>query len=75
MVIFLGVILKQETQNKFYITINYTLKKELFFMSKYDIEFKKSIVVLYQNDKSKAELRREYGVYLSAIAKWIKQFS
>ncbi len=44
-------------------------------MSKYDIEFKKSIVALYQNGKSQAELSREYGVSLSAIAKWIKQFS
>lgn len=44
-------------------------------MSKYDIEFKKSIVSLYQNGKSQAELSREYGVSLSAIAKWIKQFS
>ena len=43
-------------------------------MSKYDIEFKKSIVSLYQNGKSQAELSREYGVSLSAIAKWIKQF-
>lgn len=47
----------------------------MFFMSKYDIEFKKSIVALYQNGKSQAELSREYGVSLSAIAKWIKQFS
>lgn len=44
-------------------------------MSKYDMEFKKSIVALYQNGKSQAELSREYGVSLSAIAKWIKQFS
>lgn len=44
-------------------------------MSKYDMEFKKSIVALYQNGKSQAELNREYGVSLSAIAKWIKQFS
>lgn len=39
------------------------------------MEFKKSIVALYQNGKSQAELSREYGVSLSAIAKWIKQFS
>ena len=44
-------------------------------MSKYDVDFKKSIVALYQNGKSQAELSREYGVSLSAIAKWIKQFS
>lgn len=42
---------------------------------KYDDEFKKSIVSLYQAGKSQSQLSREYGVSISAIARWIKQFS
>lgn len=42
---------------------------------KYDDEFKKSIVSLYQAGKSQSQLSREYGVSISTISKWIKQFS
>ena len=42
---------------------------------KYDDEFNKSIVSLYQAGKSQSQLSREYGVSISAIARWIKQFS
>ena len=34
---------------------------------KYDEDFKKSIVALFKNDKTKSELSKEYGVSLSAI--------
>ena len=37
---------------------------------KYDEDFKKSIVTLYENGKSQSELSREYSVSLSAIGKF-----
>ena len=42
---------------------------------KYSDEFKKSIVTLYQNGKSMSQLSREYGISMSALSKWIKNFS
>ena len=42
---------------------------------KYDEEFKKSIVSLYQNGKMQNELSREYGISLSAISRWIKTYT
>ena len=42
---------------------------------KYDEEFKKSIVSLYQNGKTQSELSREYGVSVSAIYSWTKAYS
>jgi transposase len=42
---------------------------------KYDEDFKKSIVSLYQNGKSQSELSREYGVSMSAISKWVKAYA
>ena len=42
---------------------------------KYDDEFKKSLVSMYQNGKSQSQIAREYGVSLSALARWIKLFS
>lgn len=44
-------------------------------VSKYDDEFKKSLVSMYQNGKTQAQLAREYGVSLSALSRWIKLFS
>ena len=41
----------------------------------YDEDFKKSIVALYQNGKTQTQLAKEYGVSLSALGKWIKQYS
>ena len=41
----------------------------------YDEDFKKSIVSLYQNGKTQAQLSKEYGVSLSAIGKWIRLYS
>lgn len=43
--------------------------------NKYDEDFKKSIVSLYQNGKNQSQLCREYGVSKSALSKWIKQYS
>ena len=42
---------------------------------KYDEEFKRSIVNLHQNGKTQSELSREYGVSMSAIHKWVKQYA
>lgn len=42
---------------------------------KYDEEYKKSIVSLYQNGKSQSELSREYGISSSAISNWIKIYT
>ena len=41
----------------------------------YDEDFKKSIVMLHQNGKSQSALAKEYGISLSAINKWVKQYS
>jgi len=42
---------------------------------KYDEDFKRSIVSLHQNGKTQSELSREYGVSMSAIHKWVKQYA
>lgn len=39
---------------------------------KYDEEFKKSLVSLYQNGKTQTQLCKEYGVSKSALAKMDK---
>ena len=43
--------------------------------TKYNEDFKKSLVTLHQNGKSQAQLCTEYGVSKSALAKWVKQYS
>ena len=45
------------------------------FSRKFDEDFKKSIVSLYENGKSQNALANEYGVALSSIARWVKQYS
>ena len=42
---------------------------------RYDEDFKKSLVALYNNGKSQTSLCKEYGVSQTALAKWIKQYS
>ena len=42
---------------------------------KYDEDFKKSIVALYQNGKSQTQISKDYGVSLSAIYRWIIIYS
>lgn len=46
-----------------------------FIQNKYDDDFKKSLVSLFQNGKSQSQLCKEYGVSKSALSKWIKQYS
>ena len=41
----------------------------------YDEDFKKSIVSLYQNGKTQTQLSKDYGISLSSINKWVKQYS
>ena len=41
----------------------------------YDKEFKRSIVSLYQNGKTQTQLCKNNGISLSAINKWVKQYS
>lgn len=41
----------------------------------YDESFKKNIVALHQNGKTKTELSKEYGISVSAISRWIKLYS
>lgn len=43
--------------------------------SRYDDDFKKSLVSLYHNGKTQTSLCQEYGVSQTALAKWIKQYS
>lgn len=42
---------------------------------KYDDNFKRNLVTLYQNGKSLSSLTREYGVSLSAVTRWVKLYS
>ena len=43
--------------------------------NKYDEEFKKLLVSLYQSSKTQTQLCREYGDSESALCKWVKQYS
>lgn len=42
---------------------------------RYDEDFKKSLVALYNNGKTQTSLCKEYGVSSTALSKWIKQYS
>ncbi|MGH2189330.1 transposase, partial [Enterococcus faecium] len=42
---------------------------------KFDEEFKQSIVKLYESGKSQNALATEYGIAISTIARWVKQYS
>jgi transposase len=42
---------------------------------KYEEDFKRSIVSLHQNGKTQSELSREYGVSMSAIHHWVKNYT
>ena len=41
----------------------------------YSEEFKQSLVTLYRNGKSGAEIMREYGVGSSAFYRWVKKYT
>ena len=44
--------------------------------NRYDEEFKRTLVNLYQNgNKSQAAICKEYGVSITALGRWIKQYS
>lgn len=44
--------------------------------NRYDEDFKRTLVNLYQSgDKSQAALCKEYGVSITALGRWIKQYS
>ena len=43
--------------------------------TKYDEDFKKSLVSLHQNGKTQSQLCKEYGVSQSVLGKWVKQYS
>lgn len=42
---------------------------------KYDETFKKNIVTLHQNGKTQTQLAKEYGISITAIGRWVKQYS
>ncbi|EAF3872612.1 hypothetical protein CWP43_12625, partial [Listeria monocytogenes] len=42
---------------------------------KYDEDFKKSLVNLYNGGKTQAALCKEYGVSQTALSRWIKLYS
>ena len=41
----------------------------------YDEHFKRLVVSLHQNSKTQTQLSKDYGISLSAINKWVKQYS
>lgn len=43
--------------------------------NRYDEEFKKSIVSLFQSGKTQAQLCKEYGLSANAVSSWVKRYS
>lgn len=43
--------------------------------TRYDEEFKKSLVALCNNGKTQTSVCQEYGVSPTTLAKWIRQYS
>lgn len=43
--------------------------------TRYDEEFKRTLIDLYHNGKTQASLVKEYGVSQTALTRWIKQYS
>jgi len=43
--------------------------------TRYDEEFKRTLVDLYHNGKTQASIVKEYGVSQTALSRWIKQYS
>lgn len=41
----------------------------------YDEDFKRTLVELYHNGKTQASLIKEYGVFQTALSRWVKQYS
>jgi len=42
---------------------------------KYDDDFKKNLVELYNNGRTQTSIANEYGISLSALARWIRLYS
>ena len=42
---------------------------------RYEEEFKKQIVSLFNNGKTLADINREYGVAKSTVKTWIKRYN
>lgn len=42
---------------------------------KYDDDFKKTLVELYNNGRTQSSIANEYGISLSALARWIRLYS
>ena len=40
----------------------------------YTSTFKKQIVQLYQNGKSKSDIAKEYDIHVSVIGRWLSQY-
>ena len=45
------------------------------YQPKYDEDFKKNIVSLYQSGKTQSQLSKDYGISISAVSRWIKLYS
>ncbi len=43
--------------------------------TRYDEEFKRTLVDLYHNSRTQSALCKKYGVSLTALSRWIKQYS
>jgi len=43
--------------------------------NRYDEDFKRNIVDLYHNGRTKTSLVKEYGISQSSLGKWIVQYS
>lgn len=43
--------------------------------TRYDKEFKRTLVDLYHNGKTQASLAKEYGASQTALTRWIKHYS
>ena len=43
--------------------------------TRYDEDFKKSLVSLYHEDKTQSSLCREHGVSQTALSRWIKAYT
>lgn len=53
-------------------------KNESTFLSwfkRYDQNFKRILIILYQTGKTKSELCKDYGISQTLLTKWIKQYS
>ena len=56
--------------------MGYLLMSTVKTGNRYDEEFKCTLVNLYQSGgKSQAALCKEYGVSITALSRWIKQYS